>query len=57
MPVDPAQLALDAIERRLLSLGAYEALWHLGRMNDAELALLVEMECSAGTPLPLEVAA
>lgn len=41
---DPAGSVLEAIERRLLAQDAYEALWHLGRLCDTELRLLVERE-------------
>lgn len=44
--VDPAACVLARLESRLLDLGAYEALWHLQRLSDDEMALLIEREIS-----------
>lgn len=41
---EAAVCVLDALKARLLAEGGYESLWHLERMNDAELAIVVARE-------------
>ena len=44
-----ADFVLAAVEARLLASGAFEALWHLERMDDGEKALLVARELALST--------